>query len=42
MRNVPGIDARNYQGDEIGLLMHGIMPFDVDLKVKSAKFEINN
>lgn len=33
--DVPGIDDKNFHGDEIALLMHGLMPTDVDFKVSS-------
>ena len=31
--DVPGIDGKNYKGDEMALLMHGLLPADVDFKV---------
>jgi hypothetical protein len=30
--DVPGIDGKNYKGDEMALLMHGLLPADVDFK----------
>ncbi len=29
----PGKDRKNYKGDEIALMMYGLMPLDVDFKV---------
>jgi hypothetical protein len=36
--DVPGIDSGNYKGDEISLLVHGIMPLDITFKTHAVKY----
>lgn len=39
-KDIPGIEMENYQGDEISLLMNGLMPRDIDFHVYSPRFTV--
>lgn len=32
-KDCPGIDGKNYKGDEIDMMMHGILPLGFEFKV---------
>jgi hypothetical protein len=36
--DIPGIDGKNYKGEELALCMHGLMPTDVDFKHNPAYY----
>jgi len=36
--DVPGVDGKNYKGDEMPMMMHGVLTYDVDFKHDPAKF----
>lgn len=35
LHDIPGLDKRTYKGDELALVMHGVMPTSVEFHEKS-------
>jgi len=37
--DIPGLDGKNYQGEELALLMYGLMPFEIDFKHNATRYQ---
>jgi uncharacterized protein YegL len=36
--DVPGVDGQNYKGDEMAMMLHGMLPYSIDFKHDAARF----